>query len=860
MKQTFILSALAASLVLAGCGGDSIETIQATTTKETPSSRVVFDPGAGELNIPNDILMLPGDDGFFDYTLNIPVAQPEDFSDPQTALNALDGWSTTAPFVVNVETPPGVSLDANSLAAGVRLFEATLGLNPNDPECLALGTPSVGCKLGDELVFGEDFIAQLADQDTIQIVPLKPLRAAQGHMLVLTTELKDSSGKSVKGSTSWESLSLDISTQPLATTSQLGLQGIIDSFVKVLEPTGLAREELIYVSAFNTVSVVETYAAIKQLTISEFAQRLAAGDPTAAQALPTLTVSDAAVDNSMELLGLVSIDVVNGAVAQGISGLPASAEPLIPVIAATDFSALTTCDGLLATANGQLADNWGAVNDFAVGVAAGILPQVAPFCAANLYQGEVNLPYFSAVPTADNPLAPMNSFWRAACDSGIVLAAASAEVLASTTPGQNAESCNAIGLADLRLGENTLDRDRMVTRYNPIPQVRSVESINAWVTVPNVAVANALGVSLERPQNGWPVVVMSHGITANKESMLAASGALSLAGFATVVIDQPLHGERGFDLDGDGVDELNASTVSATHYMNLSALVTTRDNVRQSVIDHLHLRLATNAIVDETNAGELLIDGSKASLYGVSLGAITMNMVGAIANLPMEEPLAALASLYQVQAVALESPGAGIANFLFDSAAFGPLIKGSLMAQAVPEFQAFLVSQFGDTDVSEAQLSQAAVTFLENAPAESAAAINATFEEFIFAATTVTDAADPVNFASLNQQVSTTLQQTVVGDGGAENLPDQVIPVTTAKPLSGQIPLAIQMGLPQIVSTVTGEQPTDGYVLFNAGAHASSLDPSSNAAVTREMQQQIATFLATGGRTINIADSSLIAN
>ena len=117
MRKLVLSSSVALALGLAGCGGsdETLDDIQADTEIQTPFSRVVFDPAAGNLNIPNDLLMLPGDDGFFDYTLNIPVADPTDFSDPQNALNILDGWSTQHPFVINVDTPAGASLDASTL-------------------------------------------------------------------------------------------------------------------------------------------------------------------------------------------------------------------------------------------------------------------------------------------------------------------------------------------------------------------------------------------------------------------------------------------------------------------------------------------------------------------------------------------------------------------------------------------------------------------------------------------------------------------------------------------------------------------------------------------------------------------------
>jgi len=870
MRKLVLSSSVALALGLAGCGGsdETLSDIQAETEVQTPFSRIVFDPAAGNLNVPNDLLMLPGDDGFFDYTLNIPVADPTDFGDPQNALNVLDGWSTQHPFVIDVQTPPGTSLDASSLSAGVLLFEATLGLDQSDPDCAQITTPSAGCKLGDQLTFGVDYVLSLVDSNTISVVPLKPLKPAKGHMLVMTTALKDSSGKSVQGSTTWDSVRQDINTNPLSSDAQLSLQGLVNSLVNPLIGAGYAREEITYVSAFTTQSVANSLDTIKKVMVSEFAMRAAAGDQTAGQALPAIVVGDVDVaPTAMEALGLVSAEAVAGAIALGKQNLPPEAAPLIPLIDATDFSALQTCAGLTGTVTGQLAGQWGLVNDFAVAVSTGILAQAGPFCAAQRYEGNIALPYFLGVPSAENPLAPVNTFWKAACDSGIVLAGTPQEVLASesTTSGPNAALCSGLGLADVRVNGEMLDSARNITKFNPFPQPNGGnmgnETLDVQVTVPNPAVAGALGFPIAMPEAGWPVVILAHGITSQKEDMLAITGTLSLAGIATIAIDQPLHGSRGFDLNGDGIDELNATTVSATHYMNLASLPTARDNLRQSVSDLLGLRLGLNAVVDTTAAQNVKFDTSRVSIMGVSLGAITGGNFAAVANTSMGGDLAALDGMFAVKQASLESPGGGIAQFLLESPAFGPLIKGLLLSQASEDFVALLNQLYGTTDVSEAELASAVATFEANLTAEQAAAVNAVFSQFAFAAQSVMDAGDPTNYATTLGETTPVHMMTVVGDGSEANLPDQVIPVSTALPLAGQLPLAQTIGLEQVTTTQgPGTDPISALVLFNSGAHASSLNPASNAAVTTEMQKEVAGYLASDALALPISDESVVAN
>src|SRR6185437_16257 len=79
-----------------------------------------FDPANGIVPFPNNLLLL----GTTDLTLNIPVVDPTDVSDPKVAMNALDGFSTTAPWTTTFNMP----IDTNTLAATatVHVFEVTL--------------------------------------------------------------------------------------------------------------------------------------------------------------------------------------------------------------------------------------------------------------------------------------------------------------------------------------------------------------------------------------------------------------------------------------------------------------------------------------------------------------------------------------------------------------------------------------------------------------------------------------------------------------------------------------------------------------------------------------------------------------
>src|SRR3546814_18807220 len=71
----------------------------------TPVTSVItarFDPTNAVIPLPNNLLL----QGTTDLTLNIPVANPNNFGDPTVALNALDGWSTVAPWSSSFSAAP----------------------------------------------------------------------------------------------------------------------------------------------------------------------------------------------------------------------------------------------------------------------------------------------------------------------------------------------------------------------------------------------------------------------------------------------------------------------------------------------------------------------------------------------------------------------------------------------------------------------------------------------------------------------------------------------------------------------------------------------------------------------------------
>lgn len=415
---------------------------------------------------------------------------------------------------------------------------------------------------------------------------------------------------------------------------------------------------------------------------------------------------------------------------------------------------------------------------------------------AAVHVGTLAVPYYLSAPSQDNLTAPLNTFWRAA---------PGAYITPFASAGLNPQSTN-------------------ITFANPIPVATRT------VNVPLLASVPIFGSGRTKPAAGWPVVIYQHGITRNRTDALAVAATLARQGFVVLSIDLPLHGlpasnplaisnspfgaiatERTFN-----VDYINNTTGAAgpdgtpddsgAHMINLSSLLTSRDNLRQGVADLFVLaRTIPNIDLDGDGAGDL--DASRVAFVGQSLGAIVGTAFLAL------EPT--------VNVGVLSVPGGGIARMLEASPTFGPRIRAGLAAGAglqpgTPNYDAF----FGATQQ-------------------------------------IIDSADPVNYGFASASNSILLHE-VVGNG-SNILPDQVIPNrVTGAPLSGTEPLIAALGLPSLTASTTAANGVRGAVRFTAGDHGSLLSPTASRPATVEMQTQMASLIASGGLQVQITDTSVI--
>ncbi|MRJ43498.1 alpha/beta hydrolase [Idiomarina loihiensis] len=788
MKKLLLPLAIGSALSLVGCGsGDEAPVTE--TEVSVAASRVVFDPSNGALPVPTNILL----SGSVDGTLNLPVEDASDIANPQVAINGLDGWGTHSTLTFNFSLPVDengekVTIEAASLEAqgSIRVFETIQGGSAVSEQCAA-ANPAAVCAVTGELEHNTDFTVKATGEGSVAVVPLRPFKPKTGYLVVLTDNIQDSLGRDVKPSQTYTLMKRNADEKPVSgDASAVSLQRLVNSYEGSLEQFGVDPEGVIYSSNFTTQSVGDVLGATKSL----LGQRVSASNPPVLQAVSQ---------------GITLNTVLSGA---GI-----------------------TDPNVLAVAS-----------------------------AAKVYGGQVDLPYYSPLPTTENPNAPLTGRWTAQCDSpaAILNALQAGEIDAA------AEGISAAMIDDpkLMLPPNDcfdiegVDEERNLTRYNPIPANQGDQTIEAFITIPDLATANGVRATmgldpLTAPANGWPVIIFQHGITGEKENAAAIAGTFAVAGFATVAIDHPLHGGRAFDVDNDGTDDIDASSESGvTAYMNLSSLLTTRDNLRQSITDLIGLRLSLNYFQDAGATEEL--NGQDVHFVGHSLGAIAGTGFTALANTSFGEdsPLAALDGQFSVQASSLGMPGGSIASFLLASDSFGPTIKATLLYSSNPEFKAAADQAIA----GGATLEEFYAGFMAQASEQQVAQINATLEQFAFAAQTVIDSGDPVNYASSVVASETpVLMIEAVGDAVIPNAVEN-------KPLAGTEPLAGLLGLEGISETTTPDgNSVSGIVRFGGDAeHASLVSSESSAAVTAEMQQQIAFWFASDMMQVTISDADLV--
>jgi len=688
MDKLWIAACLAAALALSACsGGHGMvgPTDTATgngnpggTTSVTPptSTAALFQPLQGILPYPTDLYFAGSTDG----TLNI---QPENALMPnQAALNALDGFSTTAVIRARFGGPlDPASFTAQSVIVLQVAIDNTIKATTNVVRPLAFGVDyTVG--VGPEKGVGNTIL---------EIRPTHPLVPStgttnNGYLVLLTKGITDTAGKAATADTDYANIKSALPTCSSITNDSLhGICQLTGAHLQIAQAIGLNPADVVLSFSFSTQSIADTLTVIEKT---------------------------------------------------------ATPQPIT-----VHSTGLTT-----AQANHLLSGH------------------------ATIYVGTLNIPYYSS------RMAPLTGHWQG-------------------NPSQLDAS------------------SRWLTRFNPVPVPTETLQVPVLVTVPNT---NSAGGGVKPASGKWPVLIFEHGITRNRTDMLAVADSFADSGFVVVAIDLPLHGvtdptsplyaaganplyaglslpaagsiERTFDLDvmnnttgAPGMDgQIDGSGAS---FINLTSLLTTRDNLREGAADLITLaRSLPNLNLDADPAGD--IDPAAIHFLGHSLGAI----VGTV--------FMGVAAKTEVGTGTLAMPGGGLANLLRDSPTLGPRIVAGLEAQGLLQ---------GTT----------------------------LFEQFLRDAQTLIDAGDPLNYIAAAATTRPIHLLQIVGS--ISSPPDQVVPNSATQRLIEAAALT-RIPAPAAPGPVTNANGLRAYVSFVVGDHGSLIDPTASLATTTQMQAEAITF------------------
>jgi len=776
MKGLSLLFSAAAAVSLIGCESE-LDTPTLDGIDEA-GFFAKFSPSDSVIPFPNNLLFTGSTDG----TLEIPTTGLTGGElDLVTALNSMNGFSTVAP----VSTTFSSSIDSTTLAVGtaVRVFEVTLNGSGVVTAVLdELDNTEVLATVSS--VSGSDVNAPDPGANKLVISPLKPLKAGTAYMVVLSNAIKGSNGDSGVSDTVY---AFTKSTATLTTTSPAAA-------------TSLAEVK---------------YSALLSTADADGDGTIDAGEETAALASI----------NSLE--GLRQLTNINEGAIETYTATNTPAILRSEMILSWNFT--TQSSGLSATHPLRIAKTNIAANPphNINSTASFTTSAIGGAGYADIHVGTFDVPYYLA---ADD----------------------------------DAE----LGVAGPAVGfwENSGGAGSFTTPVDPTPVAQSTQTIPLLLSVPN-ATAPACVLAGNVPAckgTGWPVVIFQHGITADRSSLLAIADSLAARGIAAVAIDLPMHGllaaddtaslraltagfdgnaqERLFDVDyvnnttglapGDGTVD-----ASGANYVNLPNMMTTRDNVYQSIADLFVLAKSLSVSgagtgLDYTGDTNGDFDPTKIYFIGHSLGGIVGGSFLAIESIDGDS--------VDIQDSVLAMSGGGIAKLLDGSAAFGPVIEAGL----------------GLSGVNKG---------------------TAEFESFLASAQMMIDAGDPINYASTIADAAYTqgvLMFEVVGDG-ATNPSDLVVPnsvpdtndtsSTVPAALSGTEPLITNMGLIQY-NADNATTNLKAVVKFSAGHHSSLLKSTdandevdaTSAIVMTEMQTQAAEFLNTDG-ALDVADDTVLA-
>ncbi|MBU6952428.1 Ig-like domain-containing protein [Hahella sp. HN01] len=668
-KKTFLSLAVASAVTLSGCGGNGGGNANAGAQNEfdgdLPDSLEgqfegkiwpLFNPIASLVPVPNDLLLdqTAADGTFSDSTANPVLA----------ALGSLSGASTIAPIDISFSGElDGGSLSTDSfISSGGSLVpnpnqnvfllelayasgEPIQGLTISEPPTIPLAAGALlasaesdpataaailGAAIADAPAIKASVI-ELSGASTLRIQPTKPLKPKTRYLVIVTNEVEDATGQAISmdpnyylltGSGNlpssqlepvrtiinsfWEPVAETYFTLNNTTRSALSMNplsvnniALTYSFTtsgdeKVMEyianPAEWFNDQLtgfIRISAAKAVITAGT--SVDSDSDVDYSDIKIAAD-AAVTAFPT-TAQKAAFSPIFSAAPPFGCDGLTGATAIGCAAtaLTSSFSALLPTPKARTVtnSGSSTPVNLVSALTSSLLDNTN-----------GITPMVS--------QGTIGVPYYLGVPSDSDGSTIQSSTWTA----NKALADALNTAFSSA------------GLALPQGDTTTRDATSSVVNYVfPFPQQTDADTTTSGVdalSIPWLAIYPNNTTDCPPPLK---TVIFQHGITTDRSAALSIGTALAEKCFATIAIDQVVHGVA----PASTAKKLGlaATLLAAGQESGLPASLAPNDTNNQAVVDgQLNLGFVMAAASVDAATAQTIINSV---LAGGSSGDASLN-------------------------------------------------------------------------------------------------------------------------------------------------------------------------------------------------------------------------------------------
>lgn len=845
-KKTLISLAVASSVGLSGClsGGGSGSNANpeykiTDTTIDTSLVRPEFNPiiTAPSFDVPAnyDLILLLGASQSTNYDF---TGYATDTDPASNTIKDLAGFSTSAQMDIRFSG----SLNPATVKTNQTVFLLPINMKPvssllpdieltANPSYIDTSDPFDLTKYAAQDIRTEVISVDGGSNNAIRITPLKPLADQTKYLVVVTSGVKGADGRSTAQSVAYAEMAGDgplgnpalQSVRDLVQGGEnlaeafLGAQGIKDdvtlAYTMTTSNTKTVLNAITSPATYLTKlgQQVVLYSALQVVKDNMPADSTAAavfgalGDALSASPKnPTLAMKVGAAIKPYQDDPTLAQNVVGSAVANMPFPQPRTAKFYSSTTRTAD-----TLAAIQASGNGTLQ---------------------AAAAAVAVTEGAIELPYYLELPGSTGA-GLVQGMWRGSTDVETKLNA-TIDAYKGAYPS----------LSNFQFPRDS-DGTFNVTQYMPFPQENAKVAVPVTVFYPDPGVTGCSSIS--------DVVIFQHGITVDRS--VATLPAINLAAktfgmgkcIATVAMDQPLHGLGGTNVgtvpglnpastyvnpadfpDADYVGERHFNFTakaagslepvqksdirdvdSGSLAINLQSLPTTRDTLREGVVDLLNLAATIKSggfDIDGDGAtyNPASLQGAKFHFIGHSLGGITGTPFVSLAeNATLRGAWAALSGAIpgspyypDFSSIALMNTGSQLSKLAENSPAFGPAIINGLSAAT------------GGT-VTQGTSS---------------------FETFLYVWQSVLDSTDPVNYAqSLGASLSASsdtglLMSEVVGDLTVPNEAN-VNPLGQAlsAPLAGTEPLMA------LVNVGAGIEPlTSGNIVSVSSATPASAIPA----------------------------------